>query len=143
LLIKYIRSVLWRIAKRLEDARCLKVKKFPFIQVTQKQSKAKPLQQSSRSVKDNKQTSWYFTKPRRGKELPSTVAASIASRTNSIFRRHSTHKLLTLNFCYKNIFFLIYISTCYHKEKVCIFSPMANALSCLYHKVEVMINGTG
>jgi len=31
LLIKYIRSVLWRVAKRMsdtEDARCLKVNKF-------------------------------------------------------------------------------------------------------------------
>jgi len=36
LLIKYIKSLLWRVAKRLsyiEDARCLKVNKFPVIRL--------------------------------------------------------------------------------------------------------------
>ena len=39
LLIKYIKSVLWRVAKRLsfiEDARCLKVKKVTVLQLNNK-----------------------------------------------------------------------------------------------------------
>ena len=106
-------------------------------------SKAKPRQLSSRSVTGNKRMSLKFTQRRQREELPSTVAASIASHANSILRRHTAHNRSTMNFCYKNIFIFIFplVTT---SRKVCnFFSPTANALSCHCHTAEVTSNGTG